>query len=108
MSFELKILHSQVRFFGGSPYFYSYYQAGCANYDWKSGLFSIENYRTVEIGIIEGNGCEIQNGRIDIYKIKANQKVLLESLALDTIENHQDNKFEFIKEYWTKNYRKFK
>ncbi|WP_061218118.1 hypothetical protein [Leptospira weilii] len=92
----------------GTKLFYSYYQAGCANYDWKSGLFSIENYRTVEIGIIEGNGCEIQNSRIDIYKIKANQKVLLESLALDTIENHQDNKFEFIKEYWTKNYRKFK
>lgn len=87
-----------------NKYYYSYHRAGCADMDWVSDLFSIESFKIVHIGHIYGRGCA-DPPVINFYKIKNNDEN-----TFDLIENipYPDiDKWEFIKDYWNRNYRRF-
>lgn len=95
---------------GKTKYHYYYHRSGCADYDWTSDLFYIQNYKTFKIGTIYGNGCDYEENTelgIHIYKVKGETTKQIEKINIDTINTYQDYKWGFIKEYWTKNYTKF-
>lgn len=92
-----------------TPYYYSYHKSGCADEDWDSDLFYIKDFHAIKIATISGRGCnshETKNS-INIYNTKNGKDQLIEQLPLDRIEDYPDNKWGFIKDYWTKNYTKF-
>lgn len=62
-----------------SKFYYSYSGAGCAQNDWLSYLYSIENYKISVLGLIEGFGClpNDTNG-VYIYKISQNDTILIQ------------------------------
>lgn len=92
-----------------TDFYYSYHKAGCADLNWVSELFYIENYTAISLGIIEGKGCDgpYDKREILISKIINDSATKLETLSIDTIGKFEGYKWEFIEKYWTKNYRKF-
>jgi hypothetical protein len=92
-----------------SKYYYSYHRSGCADGNWDSDLFIIENFRAIKIGNIAGRQCDNLDEKdgIYIYKIKGESEILVESLSIDTIDKYENYKWGFIKDYWSKNYLKF-
>jgi hypothetical protein len=96
-----------------SKYYFSYHRAGCADNNWVSDLFLIENFRTIHLGKIYGKGCdadiEEEPQSIEIYKIIDNTEdkpVLIAKIPyLKNIPVFM-GKWDFIKRYWEKNYLK--
>jgi hypothetical protein len=98
----------------GTSYYYSYNRAGCADMNWESYLSKIEDYKLVLLGYMYGKGCDFQvkeNPRtIEIYKIQRkgkHKKVLVKKLPYLKYISKFDDKWSFIKNYWTKNYESF-
>lgn len=91
-------------------YFYSYHRAGCADANWVSDLFYIDDFKAIQIGHIYGEGCGTdEEQRIEISKVVTLDKVfLLETLPIDTIGEYENYRWGFIEEYWNKNIEKFK
>lgn len=94
-----------------SNYYYSYHRTGCADMNWISDLFYINNFKVYQIGEIYGEGCDSENSdrKIEISKIVTLDKIfIVETLPIDTIETFKDYKWGFIEDYWNKNFEKFK
>lgn len=94
----------------GTKYYYSYHKSGCADMNWDSDLFYIENFKAIKIGNIAGRQCDNRDGEKDavyIHKVHNNKDRLFKTLPIDTIWKYKDLKWGFIKEYWTKNYTLF-
>lgn len=93
----------------GTKYYYSYHRSGCADNNWDSDLFYIDNFTTFRIGNISGLGCKDSKDGKGIYisKIIGEKGTLLKTLPISTIDNYKDYKWGFIKDYWTKNYLDF-
>ncbi len=91
-------------------YFYSYHRSGCADMNWDSDLFYIEDFKTIKIGNISGRECDNMDEKDGIYicKIRGDKKDSIETLPIDTIYKFQDNKWGFIADYWTRRYDEFK
>jgi hypothetical protein len=95
-------------------YYYSYSRAGCADLNWISDLFYIDNFKTTHTGHIEGQGCdfEVQNNPqiIEIFKIINNDerktKLIKRLPYLKFIPDFGD-KWDFLRKYWNANYLKF-
>lgn len=89
-----------------TKYYCSYTQAGCADSNWRSDLFYINNYKAYSIGSIEGIGCEDEekNG-IFIYKTNGEEQELIKSIPREP--GYYEDKWEFIEDYWNKNYKLF-
>ena len=95
-------------------YYYSYHRAGCADMNWVSDLFYIDNFKTVHVGHIYGQGCDYEvkdnSQTIEIYKVidnDENKKIKVEKLPyLNHITKFGD-KWTFIEKYWNKNYKKY-
>lgn len=95
----------------GTKYYYSYHRSGCADMNWDSDLFYIENYKAIRIGNISGRQCDNRDGEKDavyIHKVYNEKEILFKTLPIDTLKSYKDFKWGFIKEYWTKNYKLFK
>jgi len=94
---------------GNSNYYYSYHRSGCADMDWDSDLFYIENYKTIKIGNISGNECGDTGVKDGIYisKVQGEKQTEIAKLPISTIKRYKDYKWGFIKQYWHKNYKKF-
>lgn len=92
-------------------YYYSYHRAGCADLNWVSDLFYIDNFKTIHIGQIYGYGCEKENPQIiEVYKVfEDNDEYKKEIEKLPYLKNIPDfgDKWDFIEKYWNKNYKKF-
>ncbi len=95
-------------------YYYSYHRAGCADMNWVSDLFYIDNFKSIHIGHIYGKGCEFQIKEnpqtIEIYQItnnkEENRKMIEKLPYLNHIPEFGD-KWDFIELYWNKNYGQF-
>jgi hypothetical protein len=89
-----------------TQYWFSYHRSGCADINWGSELFKIENFKAIKIGEIEGLGCEDEkeNG-IFIYKTKGNSRKRIYSEKRKP--GYYNDKWDFIEKYWNENYRKF-
>lgn len=96
-----------------SRYYFSYHRAGCADMNWVSDLFFIDNFKTVHIGQMYGKGCDADIKKepqvIEIYKIiddtQDKEKLIAKLPYLQNIPEFRD-KWDFIKKYWEKNYLK--
>jgi hypothetical protein len=93
----------------GTKYFYSYHRSGCADRNWDSDLFYIENFKAIRIGNIAGRECEDMDEKNGIYinKIKGNKTENVITLPIGMINEFKDYKWGFILDYWTRNYRYF-
>mgnify|MGYP000876488451 CR=1 FL=1 len=96
-----------------SKYYFSYHRAGCADMNWVSDLFFINNFKTIHIGKIYGKGCDadikLEPQIIEIYKISYNTEDNEKLIArLPYQKNIPDfgGIWDFIKRYWEKNYLK--
>lgn len=89
-----------------SNYYYSYHRSGCADANWDSDLFYIQNFECFKIGNISGRGCigEERNGII-ISKIEDDKKIELKYIKREA--KYYEDKWEFIENYWKTNYKKF-
>ena len=74
--------------------------------NWESYLSRIENYQLVSYGRIEGLGCDGESA-INIYKIVNKEEFLIKKLYYAKLIPKNDNKWDFIKNYWTTNYQNF-
>ncbi|MBF03965.1 MAG: hypothetical protein CMP76_11780, partial [Flavobacterium sp.] len=89
-----------------SDYYYSYHRSGCADANWDSDLFYIQNFECFKIGNISGRGCVgVERNGIIISKIKDDKKIELEYIKREA--EYYEDKWEFIENYWKKNYKKF-
>ncbi|HEX6333675.1 MAG TPA: hypothetical protein VFZ78_05585 [Flavisolibacter sp.] len=94
----------------GTRYYYSYHRSGCADMNWDSDLFYINNFKAIRIGNISGRQCDNRGGIKDgvyIHRVRGDKENLLKKLPIDTIWQYKDFKWGFIREYWTKNYKLF-
>lgn len=93
-------------------YYYSYHRAGCADLNWVSDLFTIEDFKSKHIGHIYANGCESETNSetLNTYKVLNNNeknKKLIDKLNYSKSLPTLDMKWKFIENYWNKNYKKF-
>jgi len=97
-----------------SKYYHSYHRAGCAGMNWVSDLFRIQDFKIIQLGHIEGQGCDFQVKEtplvISIYNVtnsdEGNGKLVEQLFYLKFIPDFGD-KWTFIQQYWNKNYAKF-
>ncbi len=89
-----------------SACWYSYHRSGCADSNWGSELFRINDFVAIEIGKIEGVGCEGEeiNG-IFIYKIGRNTKTIIHFEPREP--GYYEDKYDYITNYWTSNHKSF-
>lgn len=93
----------------GTPYFYSYDGAGCADMNWESHLSKIENWALEEVGLMDVHACGDKQDGIRVYKISEEGKdSLILSMPVKKWDNNgKNNKFAFAKAYWQKNHKAF-
>jgi hypothetical protein len=103
-----------IQLTSNAKYYYSYHRAGCADMNWVSDLFSIENFKAIQKGHIYAQGCDYKiesNPQIiGIYKIvgnNENNKRVINKLPMMKYVSRFGDKWEFIAKYWNKNYLKF-
>ena len=100
-----------IQLIKGTPYYFSYNRTGCSDMNWESYLGRIENFRLVQVGHIDGTGCEGEEQRwIEIYKLhpSSETETLVKKLPYDKYISGNTDKWTFIKTYWSKNWRLFK
>jgi hypothetical protein len=90
----------------GTKFYYSYYSSGCADAAWGSHLFYVRDNKVIKLGNIKGDGCGIRDG-ISIFRVINERRILIKTLPLSIIEAYKENKWGYIKRYWTTNYSKF-
>lgn len=102
---------SSKRLNSNPNYYYSYHRAGCADLNWMSHLFYIDNFQVYQVGEIYVKGCNVKESEraIEISKIVTLDKIfIIETLPIDTLIQFDEYKWGFIRDYWNKNYQKFK
>jgi hypothetical protein len=95
-------------------YYYSYYRAGCADMNWGSDLFKIVDYKIIQVGHIDAQGCDFEKEKypqiIRVFKVINNDKkmknLITELSYVKTLKKF-DNKWEFIEKYWNQNLKNF-
>ena len=86
--------------------YYSYQRSGCADYNWESDLFYLQENKAITIGNIQAIECENESNRgIYFYKVSGEEMEQLEYIPIEK-KNFED-KWEFLENYWTENYKKF-
>lgn len=103
-----------IRLKKNPTYYYSYHRAGCADMNWVSELFRIQNFRVISLGRIEGKGCdfEVEEKPQLIYIYKVINKIggrdsLIEQLPYLKYIPNFEGKWDFIEKYWNRNYSNF-
>ena len=96
-----------IQLIKGTKYFYSYDAIGCGDSYWESHLLKIENWREKDIGSIDARGCGGKDNGISIYKLHGDTSRLIKRISIRTLEKYKNNKFGFIKDYWTRNWVNF-
>jgi hypothetical protein len=101
-----------IQIIKGTKYYYSYSRVACSDMNWESYLSKIENFKLISLGYVYGQGCDFQIKEnpqvIEIYKIinaDKDEKVLIKKLPYKQYIPKFGDKWNFIENYWTKNYR---
>jgi hypothetical protein len=102
-------LYPDPQWIDRTKYYYSYHRSGCADYNWDSDLFYIEDYKIYRIGNIAGRDCgnDTEEKGIFIYRVENNISFYLEKKPVSILNDYQDYKWGFIRDYWTGNLGKF-
>lgn len=101
--------YPEAKRIANSDSFYSYHRSGCADLDWDSDLFKIENDKIIAVGNISGRLCESSSEPKGIFISKKTGKKLhqLKTLPGNSLNAFNGNKMQFIDHYWTANYKSF-
>jgi hypothetical protein len=91
---------------GNTNFYYSYHRSGCADFNWGSELYIIENHKVVQLGYIEGIGCDDEE-RNGIFVFKNNGNLETEVYSEKREPGFYGDKWEYIEQYWKKNYQAF-
>ena len=104
--FDLFPAPTQIK---GTKYYYSYHRSGCADMNWDSDLFYIQNFKAIRIGNISGRECEKGGVKVGLYinKVQGETKTLVNTLPIATLGTFKNHKWGFIKTYWTNKYKQF-
>ncbi|UTA66871.1 hypothetical protein [Emticicia sp. 21SJ11W-3] len=102
---EITNSYLDIELIRDSNLFYSYNSTGCGDMNWVSHISKIENFEETNIGSIEVNACGNKDEKINIYKLNNSNKVRIDSNPITVLE--KQNKFDFIREYWRRNYALF-
>ncbi len=96
-------------------YYYSYHRAGCADANWVSDLFRIDQFKIIHLGHMNGNGCpgeeDTHPPMIEVYKMQGNDEsetALVEKHPYEQCIPEMGDKREFIRRYWNKNVGRFR
>jgi hypothetical protein len=94
----------------GTPFYYSYSRTGCADFDWRSELFYIKDYKAYKSGYIVVNQCPNSQDANGVYisRLIHGEAQLLEKLPVSEFNKYPEGKWDFLSQYWTKNNKKFK
>ena len=90
-------------------YYYSYHSAGCADGNWVSDLFKIENFRAIQVGHINTQGCE-EPFTVKVYKSNPSGKLRkkpIDNIPYKKTWDYENSKWGFLNAYWNNNWRKF-
>lgn len=91
----------------GTNFYYSYQSSGCSDSNWDSDLYYLKENKAVRIGNIHVIECDNDDERgIFIYKVNGENKKQIKLIPIE--KKDFDNKWDFIKIYWTENYKEFK
>jgi hypothetical protein len=96
----------------GTGLFYSYHRSGCADLNWDSDLFYLQDTAAVRIGNMHGEGCEdVSVPMIRVSKfpdaLVPERSVQVDSMTFDPTCSGSQSKWGIIEEYWTSNWRTF-
>ena len=93
----------------GTKYYYSYHKSGCADMNWDSDLFYIKDFKAIRLANISGRECENSGIKDGLYinKLIGDKKLLFKTLPIDTVHKFENDKWAFIKKYWSENYKLF-
>lgn len=115
VDFKFKFVEGYVRFPAGEQLtsnpalYYSYHRAGCGDMDWVSDLFTIQDFSTIHLGQLYAEACDSSDPRqISMFKVLNNTDEEISLIERFPYPDTIDDKYEFIEEYWNKNYLKFK
>jgi hypothetical protein len=87
-------------------FYYSYHRAGCADMNWVSDLFKIEDFRTIHIAQMDAEGCDSPY-HVNVYKINGAGKSRVAKMPYERVFSYNGDKWEFIAAWWYKNCSKF-
>lgn len=98
----------------GTEFYFSYNRLGCSDLNWESYLSKIEEFKLVNYGYMNGQGCDFKAKEnpqmITIYKVLdtnyENNKFIEKLPYLKQISKN-DDKFNFIEKYWKQNCKGF-
>jgi hypothetical protein len=92
-----------------TSFYYGYHASGCADLDWDSDLFKIENDKIIAVGNISGRLCESSSEPKGIFINKKTGKKLhqLKTLPGNSLNAFNGDKMQFIDHYWAANYKSF-
>ncbi len=97
-----------IQLIRGTKLFYTYSSTGCSDMSWESHLSKIENWQEINIGFMNTKDCGDEDDGIYIYKINGNDEKLISTIKIKKFDNNgKNNKWNFIKSYWTKYHSKF-
>ncbi len=89
-----------------SEYWYSYQRRGCADANWESKLFRIQDFKAIEMGKIDGIFCDSDTIKgIFIYKTSEEKMTKIHSEKMRKEEFIDRD--AYVKDYWKNNYKKF-
>jgi hypothetical protein len=84
----------------GTPYYYSYHRSGCADMNWNSDLFRIENFTAIQIADISGVECDGMDQGVFVTKIGPDgEEKPVATFTLDVLDRPR-YKWGFIEYYW--------
>jgi hypothetical protein len=92
--------------------YYSYQAVGCADLNWVSDLFKIENFEIVHLAHMEAESCEndskTKQKTIQVFKVKdsVNNQRFHNFNYNDQIKKN-DDKWNYLKKYWSNNFSFF-
>jgi hypothetical protein len=92
--------------------YYSYQAVGCADLNWVSNLFKIQDFEIIHLAHMDAESCENESKTnqktIKVFKVKSsNNNQLIQDLKYNEQIKISDNKWEYLKRYWWKNYSRF-
>ena len=85
---------------GAKDVYYAYSSYGCPDMDWGSDLFTIRDFRVVDLASMYVQECK-EPYEVSISKLVGKESVFVGNIPFD------ENEDSLMEAYWNKNWRKF-
>jgi len=88
-----------------TDFYYTYMPTGCANNNWESYLYKLEDFKLVPHGRIDGRGCG-EKRMIYIYRITGEKEIIKKKFRYEKAiaKIGGSSRSDFYRNYWRANY----